>query len=80
MKIKSDLQLLIELRDMVAARVMGQKTSKKYWEMMSKKSKKDTQEKVDAINKIALNEQLISADSKYLKIIDEMLEEQHGNN
>lgn len=76
---KTDYQLLVELRNQVASRIISQKASKRYWQIMSKETKKDTQERIDTLQKVSLNEQLISADKKYLQVIDEMLEVQNGN-
>lgn len=78
-KIKTNIELLIQLRNQVAFRIVSQEASKRYWQIMAKEAKKDTQERIDTLQKVSLNEQLISADKKYLQVIDEMLEEQNGN-
>jgi len=76
---KTEYQLLVELRNQVAGRVVGQKASERYWRIIASEAKKDTQERVDSLEKGALNQQLINADKKYLQVIDEMLEVQNGN-
>lgn len=74
LQIKDDHTLLVELRNEVAGRIISQKASKRYWQIMAKEAKQDTQERIDAHQKVSINEQLISADKKYLQVIDEMLE------
>lgn len=79
LKIKDDHTLLVELRNQTAGKIIGHKASKRYWKIMASEAKKDTQERIDALQKVSLNEQLISADKKYLQVIDGMLEAQNGN-
>lgn len=73
-KVKTEKELTIELRNEVAARMLGQKTSEMYWREVASKAKKNTPEKVDALAKVALNQQLYSKDRHYLKVIDAMIE------
>lgn len=73
-EIKTNQQLIIKLRNEVAYRLIGFRASEKYWRNVSKKAKKDSQERVDALNMVAVNQQNISKDENYLKVIDEMLE------
>lgn len=76
--IKTEKQLIIELRNKIASQIVSQRASELYWREVAKKSKKDTQEKVDSLNKVSINQQLNSKDKAYLKIIDEMLEKLNG--
>lgn len=74
-EVKTEKQLVIELRDRIAAQIVGQDMSVLYWREVAKKSKKDTQDRVDAINQAAANQQLSAKDRVYLKIIDNRLKE-----
>lgn len=77
-KVKSNIELLIELRNQVAFRLISQEASELYWMEISKKTKKNSQERVDALQKVVANQQLSSADKKYLQIIDDMLGVHNG--
>lgn len=72
-RIKSDKEQLITLRNEVSARLLKWKTAVRYWEEVSKKAKKNTQDKVDATNAIANNQQDAKKDTLWLKVIDEAI-------
>lgn len=74
LKIKTDRQHLIELRDTVCARRIEALASAKYWHEVSKKAKTDTQERVDAQRNKSNNEMSAKKDKIYLKVIDKMIE------
>ena len=69
--IKTDKELLIVLRNEVNARLLKWKTSVRYWQMVDKKAKKNSQDKVDAQNAIASNQTDVKKDTLWLKAIDE---------
>lgn len=76
MKIKSDKELLIELRNIIAGRIITSKANIAYFMEAIKKAKKVSQEIVDARNNINLNEQNIKKDKLFLKVIDLMLKKE----
>lgn len=75
---KDDHTLTVELRNKIAAQIISQKASERYWRIVAEKEKPDTQSRLDALNKVALNQQLNSKDKLYLRVIDEMLEVENG--
>ena len=79
--IKTELELFIEFRNNIALRTIECKSSIAYWKEIFNISKKDEQERVDALNNISLNERNLKKDKIYLKVIDTLLEEIiNGNN
>jgi len=72
---KTKIDQLIELRNAVQARLCEWEANVLYWEMVSKKAKKNTQDKVDAENNIANNRKNVKKDTLYLKCIDILIEE-----
>lgn len=75
---KTNHQLTVELRNKIAGQIIAQKASERYWRIVADEAKRDSQERLDALQKAAANQQLTSKDKKYLKVIDEMLEVQNG--
>lgn len=74
-EIKTKKQLVIELRDRIAAQIVGQDMSVLYWELVAKKSKKNSDEQMDAFRQVNANADLSRKDRIYLKIIDQKLKE-----
>jgi len=73
MKVKTDKEHLIELRNIVSGRIITSKANILYFLEVVKKAKKISQEMVDARNSISLNEQNMKKDILFLKCIDLML-------
>ena len=76
--IKTEIELTEELRNRIASQIVTQETAVTYWREVSKKAKKDSQERVDALQSVVINQQMISKDKHYLKIIDDRLEKLNG--
>jgi hypothetical protein len=75
-KIKTDQELLIELRNRIAGRIVECKANLNYWLKMFQKSKKDSQERVDAKKSMDINEENIKKDKVFLESIDLMLKKE----
>lgn len=78
--INSDLLGLIGLRNNISARAMEYKAGAEYWKVMSKRAKKNTQEKVDAENQIAKHKTSYKQDKIYLEVIDKLIENEQKDN
>lgn len=76
MKITTDKEHLFELRNIVSGRIITAKANISYFLEVVKKSKKVSQEIVDARNSISLNEQNIKKDEIFLKCIDLMIKKE----
>jgi len=74
-KVKTNYELIIELRNKIAFQIVGQKASMQYWAIVSKKLKNNSQEKIDALSKVDINKKLIDSDELYLQVIDKLLKE-----
>ena len=72
-EIKENKQLLIEVRNKIAGRLVESKANLAYWQEIASHSKKNSQEIVDARNSITINEQTIKKDTLFLRVIDLML-------
>ena len=72
-RIKSDQELLFELRNKVAGRIIENKANMKYWSWVVIHSKKNSQEIVDAQNSVELNKDNVKKDSIFLQLIDLMI-------
>lgn len=73
--IKTKTQLLVEYRNEIAKRCVSYEVSAVAWDIKSKKAKRDTQERVDAINQKAANEVNAAKDREFLKVIDKVISE-----
>lgn len=73
MKIKTNKEHLIDIRNMVSRRIVEAKVNISYFYEVAKKAKKVSQEIVDARNSIALNESNIKKDMIFLRCIDLVL-------
>lgn len=71
--IKTEKELLTELRNEIEKRRLSFVASSKYFLMVEKKAKQNTQEIVDARNKKAESEHKAKLDKDYVRIIDELL-------
>ena len=77
--IKTDKELLIEVRNKVASRIIENKANLAYWQEIKSHSKQNSQEIVDARNSFSLNEQNVKKDKLFLRCIDLMLKgEKYG--
>ena len=74
LKITSDKQLAVELRNSVAQRLITAKANLLYWEAVKKQSKKNTTEIAAAIENVAINAKNIKADELFVSVIDGMIE------
>lgn len=72
-KIKTDKELLIELRNEIAGHLVKFDANILYWEEIGKKAKKISQEKADSVSNIAVNQQNIKKDKLFLKCIDSLI-------
>jgi len=72
-KVKDNKQLLVEVRNKVASRIVEGKANLAYWQEVASHSKKNSHEIVDARNSISINEQTIKKDTLFLRVIDLML-------
>lgn len=71
--IKTDKELLIEFRNLIAMRRTEYIANAAYWKQVSIKAKKNTQEAVDSSNNVALNETNAKKDKAFLKVIDSLI-------
>lgn len=71
--VKSEIDLAIELRNAVAARIVEKKANILYWKYIKQHSKHETSDRIDAIRNISINEIEIEKDTIFLKLIDGML-------
>jgi hypothetical protein len=67
---KTEIQIIENLRDEVYTRIVTNKINKLYWEKKMKKAEVNTQKAVEAKEKININILNIKADKMFLKIID----------
>ncbi len=72
-KVKTDKELLIELRNQIAGNLVKFKANILYWQEVSRKAKKISQEKAEAISNIATNEQNAKKDRLFLKCIESLI-------
>lgn len=75
-EIQTDKELLIELRNKIAGRIIENKANIEYWRVVIRKAKKDTQEIVDARKSVELNEDNVKKDLVFLKCIDLLLKKE----
>ena len=73
METKSDKELLIELRNKIASRIIECKANIAYFQLTTRKLKKVSQEMVDGRKAVDINEDSIKKDILFLKVIDEMI-------
>lgn len=64
---------LVELHNSVMLRIVEAKASKLYWRNIARKSKTNSPEIVEALNKVKINEDNVKQDIEYLKCIDSLL-------
>lgn len=76
MEIKTEKELLIELRNKIASRKTENFANAEYWRVVLKTAKKNTQPAVDAVNNIEINNANVKADEVFLKAIDDLIAEQ----
>ena len=72
-EIKTDKELLIEVRNKVAGRIMENKANIIYWQYVVQHAKQNSQEIIDARKSVELNEDNIKKDTVFLKVIDSMI-------
>lgn len=72
-EIKSDKELTIEFRNLIAGRLIERKANILYWEEIKKECKDNSPEMVESIKNIELNQKLIEKDIIFLITIDRML-------
>ena len=72
-EIKTNRELIIELRNRIAGRKIELEANARYWRYTLKRTKPDTQERVDANNNVVVNEQNARKDGDFIKCIDMML-------
>ena len=75
-EIKNDKQLLIELRNKIAGRIVENKANHDYWLYVANKAPHDSQEIIDARKNIELNDDNVKKDGVFLKCIDLMIKKQ----
>ena len=75
-EIKTDKELLIELRNKVSSRIVENKANAEYWRIVAGKSKKVSQEIVDVRKSIELNEDNVKKDIVFLRCIDLMFKKE----
>ena len=66
---------LIEFRNSIAQRRIQAIANAEYWKVVFNKSKKGTQDRVDASNKIVTNKVSARKDKIFLECIDKLIEE-----
>jgi hypothetical protein len=74
--IKSDKELLIELRNKIAGRLIEVKANISYWQIILRKAKKNSQEMVDVLKNIEINESSVKKDNVFLRCIDLMIKKE----
>ena len=74
-EIKTDRQLNIELRNKISARIVEAKANILYWKEVTKKSKRNSPEIVQALASIELNEANVEKDLVFLECVDKILKE-----
>ncbi len=70
---KTNKELIIELRNSVAYRLIEARCNLAYWKRIIRKLKANTPEIIEAIEKKRINEVSIPKDVEFLKVIDEMI-------
>ena len=75
-KILTNKELLINLRNNIAYRMIDNKASILYFEEIAKGLKDNSQEKTDAFQTINTDSQNIKKDKLFLKCIDRMLKKE----
>jgi len=73
---KTDKELLIEVRNKVAGRIMENKANISYWQFVVQHAKHDSQEIIDARKFVEANDGNVKKDILYLKCIDLMLKKE----
>jgi hypothetical protein len=73
MKIKSDKELLIELRNKIGGRIVEEEANLSYWRIILRKTKKNSADMLETLKKIEGNEDSIKKDNVFLKCIDLMI-------
>lgn len=76
--ILTDLENMIEFRNIIAMRLTEWKCNKAFWEMKFKtigKGKKKAEERTRAKDQVASHTKNIEADSLYLEVIDKLVVE-----
>ena len=72
-ELKNDKQILIELRNKIAGRIIECKANIAYFQVVLRKIKKVSQEMIDGRKAIERNEESIKKDIIFLRVIDEIL-------
>ena len=70
---KTNKEHIIELRNAVAYRLVEAKCNLAYWKRIVRKSKANSPQIVEALEKCRINEVSIPKDVEFLKVIDEMI-------
>jgi hypothetical protein len=75
MRVKTDKELIIELRNKIAGKIVENKANKMYWDnvVKNKKYKTGSADVLNAIQKVKINEDDIEKDKVFLSIIDSMI-------
>lgn len=71
--VKTNEELMVELRNRVAGRLIEFRANMLYWKKVSRSVPANTQEMVNALQAVKNNESDIQKDKLYLKCIDEMI-------
>lgn len=72
---KDKKTVAIEFRNKILERLFEREANKAYWEMISDTNKKGSEEYLEAIQNIVVNEDLIEKDTQFLKIIEILIGE-----
>lgn len=75
-EIKNEKELLIDLRNTIAFRLVEWRANLLYWQSILKKSKNNSPEAFDSQKNVDLNKTNLSKDQHFLKIIDGMIKDQ----
>ena len=67
--LKTDKELLIELRNKIAGSIVENKANVEYWSFVVRHSKQNSQEIVDARKNVELNEDNVKKDKVFLRVI-----------
>jgi len=70
---KTDKELLIEVRNKVSGRIIENKANISYWQFVVQHAKHDSQEIIDARKSVEINEDNVKKDKVFLKCVDLMI-------
>jgi len=71
--IKTEKENLILFRNIIGLRIAETRANIEYWYLVTKKSKKNSQDRIDALNNRASNEKRLKKDLVFIKVVDGML-------